>query len=155
MADTETAADLAFESPPVEEVAATIQFNPLHSSPVILALFWQCIFEDYPIGEERPYQAASREMLDRGTEAPRADVFSRQACPERRLFWKSADRAAIVQLQRDMIGVNWVRTSDAAKYPRYPVLRQRLLRKSDLFRAFLGEHDIAKPSSLHRSNLRM
>lgn len=128
-----------FESPPVVEVALSVQFDRLDTSTVQLALAWQRFRSRFGRIEEKP-------ELD--------PVFERFAPPEKRLpgvrfevgvvpglrFWfLNDDGNELIQVQRDRFVRNWRKTEGRQDYPRYDNLRQAFVEDWTTFADFAAE----------------
>jgi uncharacterized protein (TIGR04255 family) len=117
--------DLDFESPPVEEVALSIHFRPpAVFRPPYFSLFWERFRSEFTRAEEHPHLPQQLEKLDA---LPQPQAFIAFGNPlERMLRCLTADGSRMIQIQRDMLGVNWLRVSDDASYPRYDSMSARM-----------------------------
>lgn len=114
-----------YESPPVEEVALGVYFDRLVGLRATmlgkLAERWR---EPYPELEEHPeLPPVPPEIAGSPGLAPRIQFQPASDGALPRCWFRSADGARLLQLQRDRLVHNWRRTSMAQPYPHY----QRLL----------------------------
>lgn len=115
-----------FSEPPVIEVALAVQFEPSTVSSFDAALVYERMREEFPRREEQMARPAMAEDFT----PPSAELGFRLELlpvPPRPRFWfLSDDESRLIQLQHDLLAVNWRRLTSGAEYPRYPALRQSL-----------------------------
>lgn len=115
-----------FENPPVTEVALALQFE----SPVLdlmkTAALDRLLRVDRPGRSEQPPRPRMGEVFE-PIAVPQfaVQLFDRPPLP--RFWYLSADEARLVQVQEDLLAVNWRKIDDSHTYPRYSSLREEML----------------------------
>lgn len=95
-----------FTKSPLIEVVCGVEFSAPEFSAVHFGLYWQTIRERFPIPP-----------LDR---PPIGEVDLLRILPKlRRVWFESADKAQLIQLQANRFHYNWRRQSEAEEYPHF------------------------------------
>ena len=122
--------EVAFERPPVAEVALAIHFaeDSPRTTAQIGALWSKLLRDRYPLSQDQPLAPPQLEDFTNSTDgAPMfASLFIGSPVGSRSWFL-TEDQTNLVQVQKDRIVLNWRRMEQDA-YPRYPALREELVR---------------------------
>jgi len=128
-----------YESPPIAEVALSLQFAPiLQFQNIHAGLLWKNFMRSYPDVEEQPPIAPVFEtfgMPPALVPAPQIQLLT--TMPGARYWFISADGNELLQVQQDRLIHNWRRQSEGDKYPRYETLRKRFYAEVEKVRKFL------------------
>ncbi len=136
-----------FISPPVDEVALSIQFPPIPAFNVPhFGLFWQRIRKDYPKFEiQQPISNVTEQFGPDARPGLQQLSFSFLALPDIRCWYLDESGNRLVQVQRDRFVHNWRKISGTEEYPRYPEIRGRLEREWIRFCEFLKDEKLERP----------
>lgn len=130
-----------FARPPVNEVALSIQFQPLSELRAIhLGALWERLGRDYfaSVEEQPPVpKAIERFGIVRQFIAPQFEILNMGPLP--RILFVSAGGNEIVQVQKDRFTFNWRKRSESDIYPRYEAIEEQFLRFSAIFEGFLKD----------------
>lgn len=122
----------SFKTPPVGEVACGLWFTRLPTFTVAHAgAFWERIRKELPTSQHAQTMAT-----------PHLVWTDETGLPLPRLWFTSADKQCLLQLQGDCIYYNWRRNSEADVYPRYSNVLGQLEKYLAIFEAFLKEADL-------------
>jgi uncharacterized protein (TIGR04255 family) len=113
-----------FDSPPVTEVALSVQFAslPLFRS-VHVGLYWREIRNEYPVvSEQAPIAPAFETFGVAPVPVPSFRVQTTLVPPMTRHWFETTNGEHLVQLQHDRILHNWRKRSPEMEYPRYESL---------------------------------
>jgi uncharacterized protein (TIGR04255 family) len=129
----------------VGEVALTVQFASDAVDLDVLASFASAVRAKLPIRQQQPTAPPMRE--DFGVAQPQMPFQISFEPPTAlpRTWFISEDGEDLVQLQADRLSVNWRRTTESSRYPRYANLRKRLRQHLDTLRQCLDEAGRAMP----------
>src|SRR5438132_13880540 len=109
-----------FESPPVSEVALSIEFLPLPAWRVSHAgLYWSHIRKDYPHTDVQPPIPSQIEKFGEGLWQPPLLRFEISNPDVTRSWFITEDRTRLIQIQRDRFVINWRKVHGDEVYPRY------------------------------------
>ena len=111
-----------FSSPPVSEVALSVQFNLLGNMTVPhFGAVWDAFKDEYPVVEERPPIDPIFETFSAGgTPLPMPLPFPMFAVPPiPRVLLFNQPRTLLIQVQRDRFIHNWNKTGGTEPYPRF------------------------------------
>lgn len=114
-----------FRKPPIFEQAIALVFDRLRDFSIVdPGLFWTEIREQFPLSESAPRLPTSVELFD----GPEAQLTFSALPPVQlpRTVFKTNPEGELVQIQDDKFVFNWVRTSQAAQYPRFERTSARL-----------------------------
>lgn len=117
-----------FDKAPLSEVVCGVRFNAPDFSSIHFGLYWQAIRERFPVPP-----------LDK----PPIGAIELMASPPslRRVWYESADRQQLVQLQADRFHYNWKRRSEQDAYPHFEVLYPRFEKEWGEFQQWWIELD--------------
>jgi uncharacterized protein (TIGR04255 family) len=139
-----------FESPPVVEVAISLQFKPLdllRSSH--FGLLWQAFrTEGFTRTEDHGEIGAKFEDFE-GQPMPRVGIRVQSfddAPPLPRVWYLDDKQNELIQIQRDRIVVNWRQGSSPEPYPRYVSLINRFRFALRTFSAFAASENLGNVS---------
>lgn len=134
----------SYENPPVIEVVASVQFEPLASLNVVsLGLLWQRFREVFPKVEQKPPIAPVVERL--GVRVPlNQNQLQLQLSDDfviPRLWFLNEAGDELLQVQQDRFIRNWRAVASLGKpYPRYEdYVRPRFIQDYRIFQQFLQE----------------
>jgi uncharacterized protein (TIGR04255 family) len=128
-----------FRNPPVVEVALAVQWEAPRLDALQVAEFGQRVRERYPLREE---QIARPPMQEEFGVPQRPLPFQLEVLdrpPSQRFWFLTSDGSHLIQLQTDLVAVNWRRTAEGADYPRYPALREEAFGALEHIQAILKE----------------
>jgi uncharacterized protein (TIGR04255 family) len=139
----------SFADPPVREVAASVQFDPLAKLTIpMIGLLWQRFRSDYPTVEQQPPLPPAVERL--GVRQSMAG-FSVQSIGvvAPRLWFVNSSGDELVQVQNDRFIRNWrhvLGKTGQNPYPRYiEHVRPRFLAEYGRFLQFLIDENLGTP----------
>ena len=131
----------SYRNPPVSEVVIGLYFEPIKEFLVPhIGLFWDRIRSEFPTCEHQI-------PLAFGTE-PRW-VDSATGLPLPRVWFEGKEKTFVVQLQGDCFFVNWRKTSDDQRYPRFPLIIETYERYFGIFVEFLRANGLPEPKPLN------
>jgi uncharacterized protein (TIGR04255 family) len=133
-----------FESPPVSEVALSVEFLPLPDWRGSHAgLYWSHIRKDYPRTDVRPPIPSQIEKFGEGLWQPpllRIEISNPDVT---RSWFITEDRTRLVQIQRDRFIINWRKVHGSEVYPRYDKeMRPRFEREWGHFKQFINDENL-------------
>lgn len=136
-----------FRKPPVIETVLGVHFRPLEKfTSAHQGLLWEkCFRAQFPHLEERPPVEEVRERFGEERLAVptiRWQVSDRPDAP--RLWAASEDGQHVVQIQRNALFANWLKTSDEVAYRPYEERRQEFARQLSEVEAFFRELSIGR-----------
>lgn len=118
-----------FESPPVTEVALSVQFEPppgLHAAH--FGVVWLRFRDRFPHVQEHPPLERNFELLGEGPQRPppfRLQVMDRPPVP--RCWFINENGTELVQIQKDRFVRNWRKVGTGDEYPRYEPIRDNFI----------------------------
>jgi uncharacterized protein (TIGR04255 family) len=114
-----------FSRPPVVEVALAVQFDEGAVSTLTAAGFRNTLLSRFPKLEERPSGPPMEESFEVAEQVP--FKFELLGAPPTPRFWfLNDDGSRVVQLQHDLLAVNWRHLPGGVDYPRFRLLRDEL-----------------------------
>jgi uncharacterized protein (TIGR04255 family) len=128
-----------FLRPPLDEVAADVQFTSLPLRAADIADFHALIKEEYPHSLDVPPLPPSFETA--GPVQIQQFLLSNMGSgllP--RTWFISSDDEHVIQLQPDRLIANWRLRPNGGAYPRYPVVRQRFEAALEALNTFVHRH---------------
>jgi len=136
-----------FKRPPVVETVLGVHFRPLEKfNSVYQGLLWErCFRERFPELEERPQVEAVQERFGEERLAPPAlrwQVSNRPPAP--RLWVASENGEHVIQIQKDALFANWLKTDDAVAYRPYSERRQEFSQQLRQVEGFFREEEIGQ-----------
>jgi uncharacterized protein (TIGR04255 family) len=135
-----------FESPPVVEVAISLQFERLESLRIPhLGVLWEVFRKDgYSQIEEHGELEPTFEEFGR-LGGPRVrlrlEAFE-DAPPAPRIWFLNEAKTELIQVQRDRIIVNWRQGAQSEPYPRYVHVLERFKSALSSLENFLGSENL-------------
>ena len=134
----------SFEDPPVIEVAASVQFDPLAKLTVpYLGMLWQRFRKEYPVVDQQPPLAPVIERL--GVSGQNIGLrLEMMGNITPRLWFSNTQGDHLVQVQNDRFILNWRRVAGAGNpYPRYQQhIRPQFLTEYARFQQFLIDENL-------------
>jgi uncharacterized protein (TIGR04255 family) len=133
-----------FESPPLDEVAMGVQFEPLPSFRAAhLGLYWHRIRSRFPFTEDQPPLAhmAELEKPKPGPQVISVELRHGGAVLPRCWFLNDS-KTELIQLQQDRFLRNWRQVEGNEKYPRFPALFQEFQEEWKGFGTFVQDEQI-------------
>jgi len=126
-----------FESPPVNEVAMGVKFEPIEGLTLAhFGLFWATLRDEF---------GKSEEAIPLGTPA---DIPMRAGGgPLPRLWLVHNDEQFLIQLQPNIFYFNWRRRGEKQAYPSYDSIRPLFEKYLSSFFAFLEHEGLPTPSA--------
>lgn len=136
-----------FGKPPVIETVLGVHFRPLEKfTSAHQGLLWErCFRARFPNLEERPPVEEVRERFGEERLAPqviRWQVFDRP--PALRLWAASENGQHVVQIQKNALFANWLKTGEAAAYRPYSERREEFSQQLSQVEEFLREEEIGQ-----------
>ncbi len=135
-----------FESPPVVEVASSIQFGVIPGLDAVrLGSMWSRFRKDYPRTEQHPPLSHDIESFG----APTGNQISFSVAPmiSPRCWFMNEKGTRLLQVQHDRFVLNWRKLDlDDEVYPHYEeLLRPLLVKEYGRFEAFLKDEGLLQP----------
>lgn len=132
----------SFKKPPVIEVAIAAQFKALEdlTSPRA-GLLWQRFRRQFPNLELHPVLEPRFERS--GPALPPGFRIEIEEIPAHRVWFVSADKSHLIQVQKDRFVFNWRRVADQ-DYPRYEQVREAFEEHYSVFQEFLTAEQLGE-----------
>ena len=130
----------SFAQPPLDEVAAGMQFTPLPMKAADVGAWHALIAEDYPNTLDVPALPPSFETFGPALIMP-PFPFNVSVGLLPRSWFVSLNDEHLVQLQADRLLVNWRIRPSGGAYPRYIEVRRRLLAASETLLEFCRQRE--------------
>lgn len=135
-----------FGRPPVIEVAASIQFNPIAELDAAhLGALWLRFRDRYPKTEQHPPLATVSETFAAPASVGFGLALEQRTFPPPRLWFIDRSNTRLVQVQNNRIVVNWRQADTNADYPRYATLREDMEEAFRILQAFLRDEGLREP----------
>lgn len=131
--------------PPVNEVVFGIQFSKLQGLKAPhTGIMWEKLGRNnYPDCKEMPPIGHTIESFDGPPfQSPSVTIESLQNPPLPRLFFISAAKNHLIQIQQDRLHHNWRKVRPGDKYPRYAELFPKFINSWELFTTFVSELEL-------------
>jgi uncharacterized protein (TIGR04255 family) len=128
----------SYQNPPVIEVACGVQFEPIESMLVPhVGQLWNEFQSEFPKIEEHTPLGWQMEIFDSQPPAnsPTLQFLDTAVLP--RVWFVSADNAAVIQVQRDRFLYNWRKTTSTQAYPRYGSVKSTFKNSLSRFERFI------------------
>ncbi len=138
----------SFMRPPLQEVAAGVQFAPLGVRSVDVAALHTLLAEEYPNWVDAPPLPPSFETFGTAPVGPfPVPPMLLSGTPPwlPRAWFISADDEHIVQAQPDRLIVNWRRQPQGGHYPRYAEVRRRFVAAHDAVERLVEQRGLSRP----------
>lgn len=125
-----------FDKAPLSEVVCGVGFNAPDFSSIHFGLYWQSIRDRFPAPP-----------LDK---PPIGGIEIMASIPRlRRVWFESADRRRLIQLQADRFHYNWRRLSEQDEYPHFDVLYPHFEKEWNAFQEWWIELDKLPIQPIH------
>ena len=136
-----------FESPPVTEVALSVQFAELANFRAIhLSLLWEKFGKSaFPTTEEQPPVANTIESTGQSPLPNGPHIQFLDLPPLPRVLFISANGNFVIQVQADRFTVNWRKRKPTDVYPRFGTVESAFLDNFSKLKAFLAEEELGTP----------
>ena len=130
----------AFDSPPVVETVAAIEFAPLASLTFVeIARLVDAWSDEYPVHEVKE---AIPSHSPQPASGPQLQLVTG---PQPVRLWLLNESGWLVQVQHDRLVVNWRDVPGGITYPRYPAIRSRFFQLWDSLSEFLADRGLEAP----------
>ena len=124
-----------FANPPLIERAISLAFDPIEGFSIgDYGLFWSELLDEFPVSEAMEPVALDHEKFE-GFQPTQVSLQLVSAALLPRAAYRNAEAGELVQLQPDRFSFNWIKTSDAHRYPRSEATLDRFF---TLFERFAG-----------------
>ena len=137
-----TAAEIeppTFRKPPVVEVALAVQWDAPRFDALQIAEFGRRLHDRYPTREEQVARPPMQEEFGLPERPLQFQLEILDRPPSQRFWFLTTDGSHLIQVQADLVAVNWRRTLDGSDYPRYPALREQARESLDVIEAILKD----------------
>ncbi len=137
-----------FASPPLVEVALSVQFEPIEGFTVArFGRLWERYRERFPKTEDQVPLTPKIETFGKEPTGGRLGVELRRSLQPRVWFLNAAE-TELLQVQSDRFVHNWRKTDAVAPvYPRYESIRATFCDEYESFLSFLKESDLGRPDA--------
>jgi len=116
-----------YRNPPVVEVAIGLRFNRLTTfRQAHFGMFWAEVRDRYPRTVDRPKKQNIPLPIDGAV--PTFQIEMADSAPTDLAWFSSADDVRLLQLQDDMLLLNWRKTDQSLPYPRFGELEPEFWR---------------------------
>ena len=134
-----------FKSPPVVEVAVSIQFKaPVLTGPSQI-LWWSQVREKFPKLEQVPPLPRTVETFEpHRSSTPQITLQVSKTPPTPRILMVEQSEAELIQVQQDRFGYNWRKLKPEHTYPRYLSIRNEFVKQLTAFEQFLASEHLEK-----------
>lgn len=134
----------SFSNPPLDEVAASMQFANLPVRSIDIASLHALVAKNYPDTLDVPPLPPTFEGIAGFSANPFAVNALNSLLP--RTWFVSPDGQHVIQFQADRLIVNWRTQPNGGQYPRYAEVRRRFISAYEALRCFCAERGIADPA---------
>ncbi len=116
-----------YRNPPVAEVAIGLRFNRLTAfRQAHFGMFWAEVQDQYPETVDRPKKQTIPLPIDGAV--PTFKIEMADSAPTDLAWFTSADKVRLLQLQDDMLLLNWRKVNEDLPYPRFRELEPEFWR---------------------------
>lgn len=131
-----------YRSPPIVEVAASIQFANIRGLDTAkLGLLWSRFRNEFPLTEQHPPLPVASETF--GTSrSGRVGFTVETSFPNPRLWFLNTDGTRLLQFQSNRLVVNWRQSNTSQPYLRYTGLKALLIDTLTVFGQFLSDEGL-------------
>ena len=135
-----------FDNPPVEEVALSVQFEPIEALGTIqLGVLWNEYREQFGKTEQHPPLPPAIESYGVPPSVPERVRFEiMQTMTSSRFWFVNESGTKLIQVQQDRFIQNWRKLKDEDEYPRYKKLRESFRDALDTFKKFLSRENLGE-----------
>lgn len=132
-----------FDSPPVAEVALSVQFDELPAFEAAhFGLLWAEEFRER-LPKTATHPPIRQQMETFGLKAVGGVKFELlEGAPKQRCWFLDESETQLVQVQPDRFVHNWRKIGDDDAYPRFEAIRERFSRDMDGLVAFVERHEL-------------
>ena len=128
-----------FKNPPITELAIALFYPPITElKSQHIGLYWQQVFEKYPICEQQnPIIDQTRPEASATLQTAPGEIF-----PLPRFWFQSGEHPMLLQLQRNGFMLNWRRgekTAEKADYPQYEHVEKQFWEEFEKYTVFIRE----------------
>lgn len=116
----------SFSQPPVVEAALAVQFDEGAVDLLSVGAFRKTILSDFPKHAEYPSRPPMEEVFDVVAEQMPFRVEVLGTAPMPRVWLLNEEGSRLVQVQHDLIAINWRYLPEGSPYPRFRGLRDEL-----------------------------
>ena len=133
-----------FDEPPLDEVALSVQFNPLPrlQAPHI-GLLWSNYKDQFPIIEQHPSIDPVFERFG-PPEGPSVKFEISATPPIPRSWFLKKDGTELIQVQQDRFIHNWRKVNTSDLYPRYEHVRGEFEKELEIFCSFVNTENLGE-----------
>ncbi len=132
-----------YDSPPVVEVAVSVQFKSPSVPAPQLVLYWSSVRKRFPKLEQLlPLPSVVENLGPPLPVQPRVELRVSNAPPAPRLFLVKESGAELIQAQEDRFGYNWRRLKPQHASPHYHSIRATFAQELRGFQRFLEEEGL-------------
>lgn len=133
-----------FDKPPLDEVALSVQFNPIPGLQTAqIGLLWSKFRKDFPKTEQHPPLDPLTERFGPPTR-PSVHLELATSPPAPRCWFLREDGSELIQIQQDRFIHNWRKLSADDSYPRYEHVRQQFQSELEIFCDFLNKENVGE-----------
>jgi uncharacterized protein (TIGR04255 family) len=101
-----------------------VQWEAPRLDALQIAKFGERVRERYPVREQQIARPAMQEEFGIPEQPLPFQLEILDRPPVQRFWFLTSDGSHLIQLQSDLVAVNWRRTTEGGDYPRYPILRE-------------------------------
>lgn len=131
-----------FDKPPLDEVALSVQFNPIANLQAPQqGLLWSEFREAFPRTEQHPPVDPIIETF----ELPQKRTVSIElvsGLPSPRCWFLNEGGTELIQIQQDRFTHNWRKVGEGDTYPRYEHVRDKFISELEIFHSFLDREKL-------------
>ncbi len=133
-----------FDNPPLDEVALSVQFNPIAGLQAPQqGLLWSEFRDAFPRTEQHPPIDPVIETF--GLPQKRAMRFELvSGVPSPRCWFLNKEGTELIQVQQDRFTHNWRKVGETDTYPRYEHVRDQFASELSIFHGFLGKEELGE-----------
>ncbi len=138
----------SFEQPPVAEVALTVYFLPALDLDVShMGLLRESVRDRLPGFQQHPTLPPQQpESLGQPASGLAMHFTFGPSSATPRCWFYSADEQWLMQVQADRLVINWRKSPQGPRYPRYPAVRDVFEREATALWSFLERQGVPLPS---------
>lgn len=133
-----------FANPPISEVGLTVMFDaPTVYAPYNVATFHGLVRDDYPFAQQQPPLVDLAPFPTHGDPAPEVGIRFGEAPTLNRWWFMTADARRVLQVQENMLALNWRKFAGEGTAGPYPGFSQLL---AEFERYVDGVRSVSRPS---------
>lgn len=133
-----------FEAPPLDEVALSVQFQPIPGlqTPQI-GLLWENYKDRFPRTEQHPPLDPVEERFGPPV-SPSVKFELSTSPPLPRCWFLNEESTELIQIQQDRFVHNWRKANEKEEYPRYEHVRKQFEQELGMFCEFVGTEKLGE-----------